>query len=61
VYAKSIDGLVFRGNKVVQNNDFAPFHWNKHRFLLDKVVNVTIEDNDFSTGFDEQKDVMYRY
>ena len=61
VYAKSIDGLVFRGNKVVQNNDFAPFHWNKYRFLLDKVVNVTIEDNDFSTGFDEQKDVMYRY
>ena len=61
VYAKSIDGLVFRGNKVVQNNDFAPFHWNKYRFLLDKVVNVTIEDNDFTTGFDEQKDVMYRY
>ena len=61
VYAKSIDGLVFRGNKVVQNNDFAPFHWNKYRFLLDKVVNVTIEDNDFSTGIDEQKDVMYRY
>ena len=61
VYAKSIDGLVFRGNKVVQNNDFAPFHWNKYRFLLDKVTNVTIEDNDFSTGFDEQKDVMYRY
>ena len=61
VYAKSIDGLVFRGNKVVQNSDFAPFHWNKYRFLLDKVVNVTIEDNDFSTGFDEQKDVMYRY
>ena len=61
VYAKSLDGLVFRGNKVVQNNDFAPFHWNKHRFLLDKVTNVTIENNDFSNGFDEEKDVMYRY
>ena len=61
VYAKSLDGLVFRGNKVVQNNDFAPFHWNKHRFLLEKVVNVTIEDNEFSNGFDESKDVMYRY
>ena len=61
VYAKSLDGLVFRGNKVVQNSDFAPFHWNKHRFLLEKVINVTIEDNEFSNGFDEQNDVMYRY
>ena len=61
VYAKSLDGLVFRGNKVVQNDDFAPFHWNRYRFLFDKVTNVTIENNEFSNGFDEQKDVMYRY
>ena len=61
VYAKSIDGLVFRNNKVVQNNDFKPFHWNRYRFLLDKVVNVTIENNEFSNGFDAEKDVMYRY
>ena len=56
VYAKSLDGLVFRGNKIEQNNDYAPFHWNRHRFLLDKVVNVTIENNDFSTGFDAAYD-----
>ena len=61
VYAKSLDGLVFRGNMVVQNKDFAPFHWNRYRFLLDKVTNVTIEENEFSDGFDEEKDVMYRY
>ena len=61
VYAKSIDGLVFRGNKVKQNNDFNPFHWNKHRFLLDKVTGVTIEDNEFDGGFDKEKDVMFRY
>ena len=61
VYAKSIDGLAFRNNKVVQNNDFKPFHWNRHRFLLDKVANVTIENNEFSNGFDAEKDVMYRY
>lgn len=61
VYAKSIDGLLFRNNKIVQNDDFVPFHWNRHRFLFDKVTNVTIENNDFSTGFDMEKDVMYRY
>ena len=61
VYAKSLDGLVFRGNKVVQNSDFKPFHWNVWRFLLDRVTNVTIENNDFSNGFDEEKDVKYRY
>ena len=59
VYAKSLDGLVFRGNKVVQNEDFKPFHWNKHRFLLERVVNVTIEGNDFSNGFNEETDVKY--
>ena len=61
VYAKSLDGLVFRGNKVVQNNDFAPFHWNKHRFLLDRVKNVTIEKNEFSNGFDAEKDIKHRF
>ena len=59
VYAKSLDGLVFRGNKVVQNEDFKPFHWNKYRFLLERVVNVTIEGNDFSNGFNEETDVKY--
>ena len=59
VYAKSLDGLVFRGNKVVQNEDFKPFHWNKHRFLLERVVNITIENNDFSNGFNEETDVKY--
>lgn len=61
VYAKSLDGLVFRGNKIIQNKDYEPFHWNRHRFLLDRVVNVTIEDNEFSTGFDAEKDIKHRY
>lgn len=59
VYAKSLDGLVFKGNKVVQNNDYEPFHWNCNRFLLEKVINVTIENNDFDGGFDIEKDVKY--
>lgn len=57
VYAKSLDGLRFVGNKVLQNNDFEPFHWNTHRFLFEKVTNVTIENNDFEGGFDKEKDV----
>ena len=61
VYAKSLDGLVFRGNKIVDNNDFEPFHWNRYRFLFDKVTGVTIEDNEFDGGFDEAKDVKYNY
>lgn len=60
VYAKSLNGLVFRGNRVVQNNDFKPFHWNRHRFLFDRVTNVTIENNEFDGGFDYEKDVMSR-
>jgi hypothetical protein len=51
---------VFRGNRVIQNNDFAPFHWNKYRFLFERVVNVTIEDNDFDGGFNAEEDVMNR-
>lgn len=61
VYAKSLDGLVFRNNKIVQNNDFEPFHWNNHRFLFERVVNVVIENNEFQGGFDKEKDVMYRF
>ena len=57
VYAKSIDGLTFMNNTVVQNEDFRPFHWNKHRFLLERAINVKIKNNNFSTGFDETKDV----
>ena len=61
VYAKSLDGLVFSNNKVIVNDDFKSFHWNRHRFLFDRVVNVTIENNEFDGGFDESKDVKYRY
>lgn len=60
VYAKSIDGLLFRNNKVIQNNDFPAFHWNKSRFLFERVKNYKIKDNSFSTGFDAVKDVNIR-
>lgn len=61
VYAKSLDGFEFRNNKIITNDDFKPFHWNRHRFLFDKVKNVVIENNDFQGGFDEASDIKYRF
>lgn len=57
VYAKSTDGLIFRNNTITYNNDFEPFHWNKHKFLFEKVNNVLIENNQFENGFDIEDDV----
>lgn len=43
LYAKSVDGLVFRNNIIRTNAEFKPFHWNKSRFLLERVTNVEID------------------
>lgn len=57
VYAKSVDGLVFRNNMVRQNHDYPAFHWNKHRFFFQRVIHADIENNRFDGGFDPAKDV----
>lgn len=44
LYAKSVDGLVFRRNVIKENQDFAPFHFNKNRFWLERVTNITITE-----------------
>ena len=44
IYAKSVDGLVFRRNTIKTNNDYKPFHFNKNRFWLERVTNVTITE-----------------
>ena len=36
LYAKSVDGLIFKQNKIKTNNAYRPFHWNQNRFLLEK-------------------------
>ena len=43
LYAKSVDGLLWKGNTIKKNNDFAPFHWNKASVLLERVTHVNIE------------------
>ncbi len=43
LYAKSVDGLVFKNNVVRTNDDYKPFHWNKQRVLLERVTREEIE------------------
>ena len=57
VYAKSTDGLIFRNNTILYNNDFKPFHWNKHMFFFEKVDNVLLENNQFERGFVPENNV----
>lgn len=44
LYAKSVDGLVFRNNVIRTNHEYPPFHFNKNRFRLERVTNVSIEE-----------------
>lgn len=60
VYAKSLDGLQFRENIIIDNNDYPSFHWNNKRFLFERVINVQIENNSFAGDFNEEDDIEYR-
>ena len=44
LYAKSVDGLLWKNNTIRKNSDYAPFHWNKANVLLERVTNVRIDD-----------------
>lgn len=44
LYAKSVDGLIFRNNVIKQNTEFEPFHSNQSRFKLERVTNVNIAE-----------------
>lgn len=44
LYAKSVDGLLFKGNTIRTNHDYKPFHWNRNRFLLERVNRVEISE-----------------
>lgn len=43
LYAKSVDGLVFRNNLIRKNSEYKPFHFNQNRFWLERVTNFFIE------------------
>lgn len=44
LYAKSIDGLVWRKNRVITNTEYPAFHWNKERFKFEHVRNVDVQE-----------------
>ncbi len=47
LYAKSVDGLVFKNNVIEQNSDFPSFHWNKERVLLERVERMKMKNNTY--------------
>ena len=47
VYAKSVDGLTIRNNRIRRNSDYPSFHWNKKPFFFERVIRETIENNLF--------------
>ncbi|MFT4022356.1 MAG: right-handed parallel beta-helix repeat-containing protein [Flavihumibacter sp.] len=47
VYAKSVNGLVFRNNKVITNHAYPAFHWNKNMFFFERVINYRFSGNQF--------------
>ena len=50
LYAKSVDGLLWKDNTVRHNEDYAPFHWNNSSVLLERATNVKIENAFYDCG-----------
>ena len=50
LYAKSIDGLLWKGNTIHHNEDYAPFHWNNSSVLLERATNVKIDNTFYNCG-----------
>ena len=50
LYAKSIDGLLWKNNTIRRNDDYAPFHWNNSSVLLERATNVKIDNTFYDCG-----------
>ncbi|QCX53829.1 right-handed parallel beta-helix repeat-containing protein [Elizabethkingia sp. JS20170427COW] len=61
LYAKSVDGLIFRNNTIIHNQEFPAFHWNQHAFFFEKVKNVKILNNHFDEKIDFNQDILLKY
>ena len=51
VFARSVDGLRFVGNRLKRTNDYEPFLWQRSNLYLDGCRNVVVEGNRFSRDF----------
>ena len=58
LYARSVDGLVFRRNVIVHNDDFPPFHANRGRFTLERTNRVRIEEEGETKNSRESHDCL---
>jgi hypothetical protein len=47
LYAKSVDGLTFTGNKLVRSTRFKPFHSSKATFTFEDCLKIKIAGNSF--------------
>ncbi|MDR1601970.1 MAG: right-handed parallel beta-helix repeat-containing protein [Tannerella sp.] len=45
LYALSVDGVEFSGNRLVRSNDFEPFHHRKHGLTFEYCKRITVKDN----------------
>ena len=43
LYAKSVDGIIFKENTVIKNTDYKPLHWNKEPVLFERVTRSKVE------------------
>lgn len=57
VYAKSVNGLLFRNNTIRHTTEYPAFHWNRHPIFLQRVTGFQCEGNTFDNGFDEKRDI----
>jgi hypothetical protein len=47
LYAKSVDGLAFTGNRLIRSNRFEPFHSRKSTFTFENCINIQIKGNSY--------------
>lgn len=45
LYAKSVDGLIFKNNEITINNEYPAFHSNKKRMVFNRVIGTEISNN----------------
>ena len=48
LFARSVNGISFKDNKVIRSTRFEPYHNRKYTFSFEACENISISDNEFS-------------